>query len=65
MELMSYNIHANTALYPHCPPPALPLDWDDEELPEAVRDVFGGFNIVVQVLLFPSSQRQFISISFV
>ena len=54
MELMSYNIHANTALYTHCPPIALPLDWDEEELPDAVRDVRGGFDLVVQVLLSPS-----------
>ncbi|KAI9440751.1 hypothetical protein H4582DRAFT_1492545 [Lactarius indigo] len=26
MELMNYNIHANSALYPYCPPTALPLD---------------------------------------
>lgn len=53
MELMNYNIQANTALYPHCPPTALPLDWDEGELPEAVRDVRerrGGFDLVVQVL---------------
>jgi hypothetical protein len=56
MELMNYNIHANTALYPHCPPTALPLDWDEEELPEAVRNVRGGFDLVVQALLFPSSR---------
>jgi len=56
MELMNYNIHANTALYPHCRPTALPLDWDEEELPEAVRDVRGGFDLVVQVP-FPSSHR--------
>ena len=50
MELMSYNIHTNAALYPNCPPPmALPLDWDDEELPEAVRNVRerGGFDLIV------------------
>lgn len=47
MELMSYNIHANAALYPHCLPTALPLDWD-EELPDAVRDVHkrGGFDLI-------------------
>ncbi|KAF8273188.1 putative methyltransferase-domain-containing protein [Lactarius quietus] len=47
MELMHYNIYANTALYPHCPPTALPLDWDEEELPEAVRDARGGFDLIV------------------
>jgi len=47
MELMNYNIHANTALYTHCPPTALPLDWDEEELPDAVRDIRGGFDLVV------------------
>jgi hypothetical protein len=47
MELMNYNIHANTALYPNCPPTTLPLDWDEEELPEAVRDIRGGFDLVV------------------
>jgi hypothetical protein len=48
MELMGYNIHANAALYPHCPPIALPLDWD-QELPEAVRNIRerGGFNLIV------------------
>ncbi|KAH8996134.1 putative methyltransferase-domain-containing protein [Lactarius hatsudake] len=46
MELMNYNIHANTALYPHFPPTALPLDWDGEELPEAVRGRHGGFDLV-------------------
>jgi len=54
MELMNYNIHANSALYPHFPPTALPLDWDEEELPEAVRNVRGrrggGFDLVVQVI---------------
>lgn len=57
MELMNYNIHTNTALYPHCTPTALPLDWDEQELPEAVRDVRGGFDLVVQVPLFPSTRR--------
>jgi len=50
MELMSHNIRANAALYPHCSPlMALPLDWDDEELPETVRDVRerGGFDLIV------------------
>ena len=56
MELMNYNIHANAALYPHYPPTALPLDWDEEEPPEAIRDVRGGFDLVVQVS-FPTSQR--------
>lgn len=49
MELMSYNIQSNVMLYPHCPPTALTLDWDDE-LPEAVHnDVreHGGFDLVV------------------
>ncbi|KAI0251413.1 putative methyltransferase-domain-containing protein [Lactifluus subvellereus] len=47
MELMSYNIRANAALYPHCLPTALPLDWD-EGLPDAVRDVHerGGFDLI-------------------
>jgi hypothetical protein len=45
MELMSYNIRTNAALYPNCPPMALPLDWDDEE---AVRDIRerGGFDLI-------------------
>ncbi|KAH9167392.1 putative methyltransferase-domain-containing protein [Lactarius sanguifluus] len=47
MELMNYNIHANTALYPHCPPTALSLNWDEEELPEAIRERHGGFDLVV------------------
>jgi hypothetical protein len=49
MELMSYNIRANAALNPDCPPMALPLDWDDEELPETVRDIRerGGFDLIV------------------
>ncbi|KAI9440757.1 putative methyltransferase-domain-containing protein [Lactarius indigo] len=47
MELMNYNIHANSALYPHCPPTALPLNWDEEELPEAVRGRHVGFDLVV------------------
>jgi hypothetical protein len=48
MELMSYNIRTNTALYPNCPPTALPLDWD-EELPEMVQNIRerGGFDLVV------------------
>ncbi|KAH9039287.1 putative methyltransferase-domain-containing protein [Lactarius pseudohatsudake] len=46
MELMNYNIHANTALYPHCPPTALSLNWDEEELPEAIRERHGGFDLV-------------------
>jgi len=49
MELMSYNIRTNAALYPHCAPIALPLDWDDE-LPEAVHDdvrEHRGFDLVV------------------
>jgi hypothetical protein len=46
---MSCNICANAALYPNCPPMALPLDWDDEELPEMVRDIreWGGFDLIV------------------
>ncbi|KAH9074847.1 putative methyltransferase-domain-containing protein [Lactarius deliciosus] len=47
MELMNYNIRANTTLYPHFPPTALPLDWDEEELPEAIRGRRGGFDLVV------------------
>ncbi|KAH8991660.1 putative methyltransferase-domain-containing protein [Lactarius akahatsu] len=46
MELMNYNIRANTALYPHCPPTALSLNWDEEELPEAIRERHGGFDLV-------------------
>ena len=48
MELMSYNILSNTALFPHCPPTALPLDWDDE-LPETVHNNVrerGGYDVV-------------------
>jgi hypothetical protein len=49
MELMSYNIRMNTALYPNCPPMALPPDWDDEELPETVPNICerGGFDLIV------------------
>ena len=49
MELMSYNIRANATLYPNCLPMALPLDWDDEELPETVRNIRerGGFDLIV------------------
>lgn len=49
MELMSYNIRTNAALYPNCPPMALPLDWDDEELPEVVRNIRerDGFDLIV------------------
>ena len=49
MELMSYNIRANATLYPNCPPMALSLDWDDEELPETVRNIRerGGFDLIV------------------
>jgi hypothetical protein len=50
MELMSYNIRSNAALYPHCPPTALPLDWDDDELPETIHNNVqdhGGFDVVV------------------
>jgi len=48
MELMSYNIRSNAELYPQCPPTALPLDWDDDELPihNDVQD-HGGFDVVV------------------
>ncbi|KAF8475360.1 putative methyltransferase-domain-containing protein [Russula ochroleuca] len=48
MELMSYNIRTNAALYPNCAPTSLPLDWD-EELPETVQNVRerGGFDLVV------------------
>lgn len=48
MELMSYNIRTNAALYPNCSPTALPLDWD-EALPETVQNVRerGGFDLVV------------------
>jgi len=48
MELMSYHI-TNAALYSTCSPMALPLDWDDEELPETVRNirVRGGFDLIV------------------
>ena len=49
MELMSYNIRSNTALFPHCPPTALPLDWDDE-LPETVHNNVrerGPYDVVV------------------
>jgi hypothetical protein len=49
MELMSYNIRANAALYPNCPPMALSLDWDDEGLPGTVRNIRGrgGFDLIV------------------
>jgi len=49
MELMSYNIRANAALYPNCPPMALSLDWDDEELSETVWNIRerGGFDLIV------------------
>ncbi|KAH9987134.1 putative methyltransferase-domain-containing protein [Russula compacta] len=49
MELMSYNIRMNAAHYPRCPPTALPLDWDEELLPEPVQVVLerGGFDLVV------------------
>ena len=49
MELMSYNIRANAALYPNYPPMALPLDWDDDKLPETVRNIreSGGFDLIV------------------
>ena len=48
MELMSHNIRTNAALYPDCPPTALPLDWDDG-LPEMVQDVRdrGAFDLIV------------------
>jgi hypothetical protein len=54
MELMSYNIRTNDkttgndALYPNCPPTALPLDWH-EELPETLQNIRegGGFDLVV------------------
>ena len=48
MELMSHNILMNAALYPHCPPTALPLDWDEELLPEPVQEVLerSGFDLV-------------------
>jgi hypothetical protein len=47
MELMSYNIHANTTLYPHFPPTVLPLDWE-QELPESVLNIRerGGFDLI-------------------
>lgn len=48
MELMSYNIRSNTALFPNCPPTALPLDWDDE-LPKTVYNNVrerGGYDVV-------------------
>jgi hypothetical protein len=47
MELMSYNIHANSTLYPHFPPTVLPLDWD-QELPESVLNIRerGGFDLI-------------------
>jgi hypothetical protein len=47
MELMSYNIHANSTLYPHFPPIVLPLDWD-QELPESVLNIreHGGFDLI-------------------
>jgi hypothetical protein len=49
MELMSYNIRTNAMLYPNCSPMALPLDWDDKELPEPVRNIRerGGFGLIV------------------
>jgi hypothetical protein len=49
MELMSYNIRTNTALYPNCPPMALPPDWGDEELSELVRYIRerGRFDLIV------------------
>jgi hypothetical protein len=50
MDLMSYNIRSNAALYPHYPPTTLPLDWDDDEFPEAIYDGVrdhGGFDVVV------------------
>ncbi len=49
MELMSYNIRTNAALYLNCPPMALPLDWDDSELPETVLNIRerGGFDLIV------------------
>jgi hypothetical protein len=49
MELMSYNIRANAALYPNGAPTAFPLDWEDEALPETVQNVRerGGFDLVV------------------
>ena len=49
MELMSYNIRANATLYNNCSPMALPLDWDDEEFPETVRNIreCGGFDLIV------------------
>ncbi|KAI0305793.1 putative methyltransferase-domain-containing protein [Multifurca ochricompacta] len=56
MELMDHNIRGNSALYPHCPPRALPLNWD-EELPDIVRNVLErrGFDLIVQthLLTFP------------
>jgi hypothetical protein len=47
MELMSYNIHANSTLYHHCPPTVLPLGWD-QELPESVLNIRerGGFDLI-------------------
>jgi hypothetical protein len=49
MELMSHNIRANAALYPNFPPTALPLDWDDKELPKTVQNIRarGGFDLIV------------------
>ncbi len=49
MELMSYNIRTNAALYPNSPPTALPLDWDEELFPEMVENIRerGGFDLIV------------------
>jgi hypothetical protein len=42
-------LRTNTALYPDCPPMSLPLDWDDGELPETVRNIRerGGLDLIV------------------
>jgi len=46
MPLLKQNISTNAKHYTSAKPQALVLDWDDDELPDEVKDV-GGLDAIV------------------
>ena len=49
---MQHNIAVNAALYPGCPPQAIVLDWEVDELPGEVLEM-GAIDLIMYGIPFP------------
>lgn len=49
LPLLTHNVSANAMLFnsPAARPKPLALNWDDRDLPEEVRGVHGGFDVII------------------